>query len=46
MSAKIPLAVIAELLGCPRDDWDQLFRWSNEIIGAMPIQFKMNAVNA
>src|SRR5262249_27535974 len=34
VAAKIPLAVIAELLGCPRKDWDQLFRWSNEIIGA------------
>jgi cytochrome P450 len=26
ISAKIPLAVIAELLGCPREDWEQLFR--------------------
>ncbi|MGO9602203.1 MAG: cytochrome P450 [Candidatus Binataceae bacterium] len=40
VAAKIPLAVIAELLGCPRKDWDQLFRWSNEIIGAGDPEFQ------
>ena len=43
ISAKIPLAVIAELLGCPREDWDQLFRWSNEIIGAGDPEFQQGA---
>ena len=31
-SAIVPLAVIADLLGVPRSDWRQLFRWTNEII--------------
>jgi cholest-4-en-3-one 26-monooxygenase len=31
-SAIVPLAVIADLLGVPREDWRQLFRWTNEII--------------
>ena len=43
ISAKIPLAVIAELLGCPREDWKQLFRWSNEIIGAGDPEFQQGA---
>jgi len=43
ISAKIPLAVIAELLGCPREDWDQLFRWSNEVIGAGDPEFQQGA---
>jgi cytochrome P450 len=37
------LAVIAELLGCPRKDWDTLFRWSNEIIGAGDPEFHADA---
>jgi cholest-4-en-3-one 26-monooxygenase len=42
IAAPIPLAVIAELLGCPRKDWDQLFRWSNEIIGAGDPEFQQH----
>src|SRR5262249_15099949 len=28
-----PLAVVAWILGVPREDWQLLFRWTNEIIG-------------
>ncbi|MGH7859323.1 MAG: cytochrome P450, partial [Candidatus Binatia bacterium] len=33
IAARLPLAVIMELLGVPRDDWELLFQWSNEAIG-------------
>jgi cytochrome P450 len=33
IAAPFPLAVIACFLGVPRDDWELLFRWSNEVIG-------------
>jgi cytochrome P450 len=33
IAAPFPLAVIAWILGVPRDDWDLLFRWTNEVIG-------------
>src|SRR5260370_2800811 len=33
VSSKIPLAVIAELLGVPHPDWEHLFHWTNETIG-------------
>jgi len=33
IAAPFPLGVIAWLLGVPRDDWDLLFRWTNEVIG-------------
>ncbi len=33
IAAPFPLAVIACVLGVPRDDWDLLYRWSNEVIG-------------
>jgi cytochrome P450 len=40
ISAKIPVAVIAELLGVPRADWDTLFRWTNEILGGADPEFR------
>jgi cytochrome P450 len=33
VAAPFPLALIAWILGVPRDDWDLLFRLSNEVIG-------------
>ena len=40
VSSKIPLAVIAELLGVPHQDWEQLFRWTNETIGSGDPEFQ------
>jgi cholest-4-en-3-one 26-monooxygenase len=33
IAAPFPLAVMAWILGVPRDDWDLLYRCSNEVIG-------------
>jgi cholest-4-en-3-one 26-monooxygenase len=33
VAAPFPLAVIAWVLGVPSDDWELLFRWTNEVIG-------------
>ena len=33
IAAPFPLAVIAWILGVPGDDWELLFRWTNEVIG-------------
>ena len=40
VSAKITIAVIAEMLGVPRSDWDLLFRWTNEIIAPQDPEFQ------
>jgi cholest-4-en-3-one 26-monooxygenase len=40
VSAKITIAVIAEMLGVPRDDWELLFRWTNEIIAPQDPEFQ------
>jgi len=40
MSAKITIAVIAEMLGVARSDWDLLFRWTNEIIAPQDPEFQ------
>jgi cytochrome P450 len=34
VSSILPLAVIADMLGLPREDWKMMFRWTNEVIGA------------
>ena len=43
VSAKITIAVIAEMLGVPRHDWDLLFRWTNEIIAPQDPEFQHGA---
>jgi len=40
VSAKITIAVIAEMLGVPRADWELLFRWTNEIIAPQDPEFQ------
>jgi cholest-4-en-3-one 26-monooxygenase len=43
VSARITIAVIAEMLGVPRQDWDLLFRWTNEIIAPQDPEFSGDA---
>ncbi len=43
VSSKLPLAVIAEQLGVPREDWEQLFTWTNETIGGADPEFQKGA---
>lgn len=40
VAAKLPLAVIAELLGVPREDWPLLVRWSDETVGNADPEFQ------
>ena len=43
VSAQITIAVIAEMLGVPRKDWQLLFRWTNEIIAPQDPEFQHGA---
>jgi cytochrome P450 len=40
VSAPLPIAVIAWMLGVPRGDWDLLFDWTNRTIGATDPEFQ------
>jgi cytochrome P450 len=40
VSAPLPIAVIAWLLGVPKSDWKLLFDWTNRIIGAGDPEFQ------
>jgi len=39
-SAKLPLIVLADLLGVPREDWDRMFEWTNKTIGSTDPEFQ------
>jgi cytochrome P450 len=41
VAAPFPLAVVAWLLGVPRDDWQLLFRWTNEVIGKDDPEYRL-----
>jgi cholest-4-en-3-one 26-monooxygenase len=40
VSAPLPIAVIAWMLGLPKEDWNRLFDWTNRIIGAQDPAFQ------
>ena len=44
LAAPFPLAVVAWILGVPADDWQLLFRWTNEIIGKDDPEFRRAGV--
>src|SRR5215475_3146304 len=33
IAAPLPIAVVAWILGVPHEDWELLYRWTNEVIG-------------
>ena len=44
--AELPLIVIAELLGVPRDDRHLVFDWSNQMVGSEDPEFAVTAERA
>jgi cholest-4-en-3-one 26-monooxygenase len=42
VAAELPLEVIAELLGVPRDDRFKLFEWSNRMIGSEDPEYRVD----
>ncbi len=40
LAAPVTLAVLADMLGVPREDWKLMFRWTNQIAGASDPEFQ------
>ncbi len=40
VSAPLPLAVLADMLGVPREDWQLMFRWTNAIVGSEDPEYR------
>lgn len=43
VAARLPLAVILELLGVPRDDWQLIFEWTNQTIAPAEPEYRRGA---
>jgi cytochrome P450 len=43
VAAAVSIFVIAQILGIPRSDWQQLFRWTNQTMGATDPEFQSGA---
>jgi cholest-4-en-3-one 26-monooxygenase len=43
ISAELPLQVIAELLGVPKDDRHRMFEWSNRMVGNEDPEYQLEA---
>ncbi len=43
VAAQLPLVVIAELLGVPAAERDQMFRWSNRMVGSEDPEYQVSA---
>ncbi|MBW2668256.1 MAG: cytochrome P450 [Deltaproteobacteria bacterium] len=41
LAAPLSLAVLADLLGVPRSDWELMFRWTNAIIGSNDPEYQI-----
>ncbi|MFQ5416738.1 MAG: cytochrome P450 [Myxococcota bacterium] len=41
VTAPLSLAVLADLLGVPRGEWKQMFRWTNAIVGAEDPEYRL-----
>jgi cholest-4-en-3-one 26-monooxygenase len=39
LAAPLTLSVLADMLGVPRDDWGDMFRWTNHIVGSADPEF-------
>jgi cholest-4-en-3-one 26-monooxygenase len=40
VAAPLPIGVISWMLGVPREDWQLLFHWTNEVIGKEDAEFR------
>jgi len=46
VSARLPIWVIAEMLGVPRSDWKLLFDWTNRTVGAADAEFQSGGMSS
>jgi cytochrome P450 len=46
VSAVLPIWVIAEMLGVPREDWELIFHWTNRVVGSGDEEFRTQGKTA
>ena len=43
VAARLPLAVILDLLGVPREDWEIVFEWTNQVVAPADPEYRRGA---
>ncbi len=46
IAARMPTAVICEMMGVPREDWEDMFHWGNLLIGSQDPEYRNAGENA
>lgn len=46
IAARMPTAVICEMMGVPREDWEDMFYWGNLLIGSQDPEYRDEGENA
>ena len=41
LAAPLTLSVLADMLGVPREDWQRMFRWTNQVAGAADPEYQV-----
>ncbi len=41
LAARLPVAAICEMAGVPGEDWEQVFRWTETLIGAFDPEYRL-----
>ena len=46
IAARMPTAVICEMMGVPREDWEDMFHWGNLLIGSQDPEYREEGESA
>ena len=46
IAARMPTAVICEMMGVPREDWENMFHWGNLLIGSQDPEYRAEGESA
>lgn len=41
VAARLPMAIICEMMAIPRSDWDSMFKWANMVIGGEDPEYQV-----
>ncbi|MBV8453863.1 MAG: cytochrome P450 [Deltaproteobacteria bacterium] len=46
VAARLPMAFICEIMGIPRKDWGDMFKWGNMAIGFEDVEYQLESASA
>ena len=46
VAARLPMAFICEIMGIPRNDWGDIFKWGNMAVGFEDVEYQLESASA